>query len=303
MSDQKYNPGSTRRRPQTGRMVLNRRGRIFNNTPQQSPEKTRGITKPHDELTVGIADKSVLISENDHNFSMLDQGSFMIFKANKADIDREMDSDENSSGKKAIKSKIISKKQIDKPSSLEQPATETSSTETAKTPKTASKTDEIATADQNSSTVIPLRIHNRRTSSDAPPNYHPAALSQSTADESQAISHAPKTDQINHLSDWENAPDEIKTPPQEVSLEDALMVESAIPDEAIFTDSETQTNSASRINTSDDQILRNWHIGAEIGATINAIVADELGEQVRRITRSVVRDMLRDGTLDMGQKD
>jgi hypothetical protein len=81
------------------------------------------------------------------------------------------------------------------------------------------------------------------------------------------------------------------------------MVESAIPDEAIFTDSETQTNSASSINTSDDQILRNWHIGAEIGATINAIVADELGEQVRRITRSVVRDMLRDGTLDMGQKD
>ena len=68
MSDQKYNPGSTRRRPQTGRMVLNRRGRILNNTPQQSPEKTRGITKPHDELTVGIADKSVLISENDHNF-------------------------------------------------------------------------------------------------------------------------------------------------------------------------------------------------------------------------------------------
>jgi hypothetical protein len=303
MSDQKHNYRSIRRRPQTGRMVLNRRGRILNNTPQQSPEKTHGITKPHDELTVGVADKSVLISENDHNFSMLDQGSFMIFKATKADIDPVMDNSNASSEKKAIKSKIISKKQIDKPYSLEQSATDTSPTETAKAAKTTPKTDEKVGSDEISSTVIPLRIHNRRTSSDAPPNFQPVASSQSVADESQAISPAPKTDHPNHLSDKDIVADASKTPPEDALSESAPIAESTISDETILTDSDAQTDSAPNMDTADDQILRNWHIGAEIGATINAIVADELGKQVRRITRSVVRDMLRDGTLDIGQKD
>jgi len=302
MSDQKFHSRSHRRRPQTGRVVLNRRGRILNNAPHRTTTLSQEGTKPVDELTVGIAQKSVLISENDPNFTMLDQGSFMIFKANKTDDKAEKTTRDTTIENKAIKSKIISKKQIDKKSSRAQRPAEHAAPEVIKTGNNSADRYPHSAPDVVSSTVIPLRIINRRTSSEVSTDHPVTAPVQPVVEDIKAISQPDPSNAIRHQAEAEITPEAVEESPQYPAPKTAPITDEAISSDTISSDSEKQTLPALPVSASDDQILRNWHIGAEIGATINAIVADELGQQVRRITRSVIQDMVRDGTLDLGQK-
>lgn len=302
MSDQKYHSQSHRRRPQTGRVVLNRRGRILNNTPHHPSTTPQEGTKPVDDLTAGFANKSVLISENDPNFTMLDQGSFMIIKANKPNTKKDNTTPLIGAEKKAIKSKIISKKQIDKKPSLSSQSAKNASLQVAKTGDNATKKDDNPIFDQADATVIPLRIKNRNIPADVPREYPIAASAKPLADDMTAISQADQRDDVCHQADTEIAQEVIEKSPQYPAAETAPITDDPRSRDAKSPDSERPSLPAPSFSASDDQILRNWHIGAEIGATINAIVADELGQQVRRITRSVIQDMVRDGTLDLGQK-
>jgi len=118
----------------------------------------------------------------------------------------------------------------------------------------------------------------------------------------KAISQPDPSNAIRHQAEAEITPEAVEESPQYPAAETAPITDDPRSRDAKSPDSERPSLPAPSFSASDDQILRNWHIGAEIGATINAIVADELGQQVRRITRSVIQDMVRDGTLDLGQK-
>jgi hypothetical protein len=83
MSKHKYVSGSLRRRARTGRLVLNRRGRILNGKSDATVLNDSHHEKAVKEVTIEAADSAVLVMENDHNFSKLDSGNFMIFKAGK----------------------------------------------------------------------------------------------------------------------------------------------------------------------------------------------------------------------------
>ncbi len=302
MSDQKYHPRSNRRRPQTGRVVLNRRGRILNHTPDRTPPVPQEEAKPLDELVVGFADKSVLISENDPNFTMLDQGSFMIFKANKNQENPKLDSTDTAPEKKAISSKIIATKQVDRQSSDISAPAETTPPQTDKAAAKTARKDDHLNPDQGNATVIPLRIKNRRSSSNAPIDAPLPASPKPAAEDIITQNQAPQKEATPSHADTEITPELMEPSPQQHASEPAPIENETASSEAISSDSEKPSLPPVDISAADDQMLRNWHIGAEIGATINAIVADELGQQVRRITRSVIKDMVRDGTLDLGQK-
>ncbi|MEC8728481.1 MAG: hypothetical protein VXX58_06850, partial [Pseudomonadota bacterium] len=86
MSKHKYVSGSLRRRARTGRLVLNRRGRILNGNSPAIHMRDHDNGKAARELTLTPPDSSIQVLENDHSFSKLDTGSFMLFKADKNSI-------------------------------------------------------------------------------------------------------------------------------------------------------------------------------------------------------------------------
>lgn len=81
MAKHKYVAGSLRRRARTGRLVLNRRSRILNSTSRTSEKRDHDQKKAIRKLAVAPGSSAAVIMDDMHDFAGLDDGSFMIIKA------------------------------------------------------------------------------------------------------------------------------------------------------------------------------------------------------------------------------
>lgn len=297
--------GLSRRRARIGKLVLNRRGRILNANLASLNIHDNHSDNAIKELTIAQADPSVLVTENSANFSMLDNGSFMILKADKNANSRPQSSPDNKmSASKKLHDKAIFSQFLQKDkhvsshnSRIEKP----NYPDLSSSQRLAGSDDDGVMKSSSQINVFPLhmRINQGKAHTAANRSYADEYISADIGDvennkqldeqefqtelaakEANNIIHAKSTDAGDTSANREKIID------QGSAFLDASPSDSA--------------QSADQHLTNDDKIRRqNWEIGTKVGAAMETLVAEAVGQQVRRLTRNVIREMLEDGILQL----
>ena len=319
MSKHKYVSGSLRRRARTGRLVLNRRGRILNGKSDATVLNDGQHEKAVKEVTIEAANSTVLVMENDHNFSKLDSGNFMIFKSGKTSkADQTTDIKKTKTAQPDIlpaKNKAIFSQSLhidrndsqasERPDNHVRPA-DKSLTVTGKGADAGAAVS--VTKDSKArmaATVVQLHVANRK-------------------DEHAMLSNRQYSDHLDMIADVNSAYSSPKMEPETVpEITPEQIAENPMPDEQILAqlahdhadqDQHISTDMAQENThllpdseqnpdhdlTADDKMrIQNWEIGTKVGAAMEAIVAQAIGDQVRQLTRNIIRDMLDEGILQL----
>ena len=297
--------GLSRRRARIGKLVLNRRGRILNANLAALNIHDNHCDNAIKELTIAQADSSVLVTENSTNFSMLDNGSFMILKADKNANSRPQSSPDNKmSVSKKLHDKAIFSQSLQKDkhvsshnSRIEKP----NYTDLSSSQGLAGSDDDGAMKSSSQINVVPLHMHinqgkahtaanrsctDKNISADIGDVENNKRLDEQefqtelAAKEANNIIHAKSTDAGDTGANGEKIIDQ----------------------GSAFLDASTSDSvqSADQHLTNDDKIRRqNWEIGSKVGAAMETLVAEAVGQQVRRLTRTVIREMLEEGILQL----
>jgi hypothetical protein len=321
MSKHKYVSGSLRRRARTGRLVLNRRGRILNGKSDATVLNDGQHEKAVKEVTIEAANSTVLVMENDHNFSELDSGNFMIFKAGKTSTADQMAGTKKSkpaqpamasAKNKAIFSQslhidrddtLISERLDDQVQPAGKSLTKAGTEAGAGTAEPVTKNKKAPIA----ATVVQLHAPDRKAKHDMP-TQQPYSDHPDTMTNANSADSCPKmTPEIIPEQIAENqTPD--ATPDAQILAQ--LEHDHADQDQHISTDMaqedmhlllDSEQNSYHDLTADDKMRIQNWEIGAKVGAAMETIVAEAIGDQVRQLTRNIIRDMLDEGILQLAK--
>jgi hypothetical protein len=308
MSKHKYVSGLLRRRARTGRLVLNRRDRILNGNSPALDLRDRDNEKAIKELTITQPDSSVLVVENDHSFSKLDAGSFMIFKADKPGMSKQTaDAGDIRNASSTSKNKAIFSQSLHIDNNIK------SDPSHKKThPQTASKhagkkkpsDQQVETKPLQAATVVPLHDPHRKINKPTHPN-------QTHSDHASIKPDADST--FSTMPDISDAPDiatepALEKPTSTDQIWPSLPHDSTAGDGQISDDysqhkshqePDSEQTPDNRLTIDDKILIQNWEIGKKVGTAMETIVAEAIGEQVRRLTRNIIRDMLDQGVLQL----
>ena len=321
MSKHKYVSGSLRRRARTGRLVLNRRGRILNGKSDATVLNDGQHEKAVKEVTIEAANPTVLVMENDHNFSKLDSGNFMIFKAGKTSTtDQATDIKKTKTARPDIlpaKNKAIFSQSLhtdrndsqvsERPDSHVRPA-DKSLTVTGKGADAGAAVS--VTKDSKArmaATVVQLHVTNRKAE-------HPMPSSRPYSDHPDIIPDANSTYSNPKMAPEiapEITPERIaENPMPDEQILTQLAHNHAGQDQHISTDMaqenthllpDSEQNPDHDLTADDKMRIQNWEIGTKVGAAMETIVAQAIGDQVRQLTRNIIRDMLDEGILQLAK--
>jgi hypothetical protein len=321
MSKHKYVSGSLRRRARTGRLVLNRRGRILNGKADATVLNDSHHEKAVKEVTIEAADATVSVMENDHNFSKLESGNFMIFKAGKTSTADQMAGTKKSkpaqpamasAKNKAIFSQslhidrddtLISERLDDQVQPAGKSLTKAGTEAGAGTAEPVTKNNKALIA----ATVVQLHAPDRKAKHDMPAlrpySDHPdTMLNTNSADTSPKMTSEIMPEQIAE----NQAPD----PMPDAQILAQLEHDHADQDQHISTDMaqedmhllpDSEQDSDHDLTADDKMRIQNWEIGSKVGAAMETIVAEAIGDQVRQLTRNIIRDMLDEGILQLAK--
>ena len=321
MSKHKYVSGSLRRRARTGRLVLNRRGRILNGKSDATVLNDGQHEKAVKEVTIEAANSTVLVMENDHNFSKLDSGNFMIFKAGKTSTaDQTTDIKKSKTAQPDIlpaKNKAIFSQSlhIDRNDSQ---ASERPDNHVRPTDKSLTVTGKGADAGaavsvtkdskaRMAATVVQLHVANRKDEHAMPSNRAYSDHPDMIPDANSAYSSPKMAPEIAP----EITPEQIaENPMPDEQILAQLAHDHAGQDQHISTDMaqenthllpDSEQNPDHDLTADDKMRIQNWEIGTKVGAAMEAIVAQAIGDQVRQLTRNIIRDMLDEGILQLAK--
>ena len=308
MSKHKYVSGSLRRRARTGRLVLNRRGRILNGNSPAIHMRDHDNGKAVKELTLTPPDSSILVVENDHSFSKLDTGSFMLFKADKNSISDQVteESDARISSSASKNKAIFSQSlhidnNIDSVSGHKEIHPGATSNHPVK-PTGSDQRAEIKTLP--ASTVVPLHDPNRKNSKSSHPTQTHSDHAGIKPDTDSSVSgmqdDAVAADiAIEKASEKPAATDQNwSSLPHDRNSEDRPISDDYSPLTSDL-ESDSEQTPDNRLSVNDKILIQNWEIGKKVGTAMQTIVAEAIGEQVRRLTRNIIRDMVDQGVLHL----
>ena len=324
MAKHKYVAGSLRRRARTGRLVLNRRSRILNSTSRTSEKRDHDQKKAIRKLAVAPGSSAAVIMDDMHDFAGLDDGSFMIIKADNNRAARVKIASENHSSATQKSPQKLDQKSAEKiifSQSLhdgrqdyrEKNKTQTAPSSDANTLKPSDQSDhDRAPKSQPAATVVPLYTPNskgakkltlKRQQSDRGASLNSDVIASHTdthtdrhAATSEPFIEAAATPKETNYGETEMPQDRRLDANQNTIISDQHK-----PDiEIIESDSGNPASHALAIDDhSDDNIRQNWQIGSKVKTAMQSIVAEAIGQQVRQLTRSIIRDMINEGVLQL----
>ena len=339
MAKHKYEAGSLRRRARTGRLVVNRRSRILNSASRTSEQRSHDQKKAIRKLVVAPGSSAAVVMDDMHDFAGLDNGSFMIIKADNNRGDSARTSSENHPSalqnpaekspqkrdeKLAEQTAFSQSLHDDRQDYRERNKTQTARSSDANTLNPSDPSDhDKAPKSQPAATVVPLHAqHTPHTTQHTTQHTRGAKKptfkrQQSDADkslDSGIISNHAGNDADNHADTYEPFIDTAAMPedtkymetekPQDRRLDTnqqtIISDQAQTNGEAVVSDS---VNPASHVLAADEHldknIQQNWQIGSKVKIAMQSIVADAIGQKVRQLTRSNIRDMINEGVLQL----